>query len=81
MLLVMANAVRGLRDTRSPLWISMAGYWGVGMTSGIILCFPLGYGANGLWSGMVLGVVLADILMYWRFTNRITNARAALNII
>ena len=78
-LLVMANAVRGMRDTRAPLWISMAGYWGIGMTTGMILCFPLGYGASGLWSGMVLGVLLADILMYWRFTNRITNARAVLN--
>lgn len=78
-LLVMANAIRGLRDTRSPLWIAMAGYWAVGMGAGIILCFPLGYEANGLWSGMVVGVLFSNILMYWKFTNRIADVRAKLN--
>ena len=78
---LMANAIRGLRDTRSPLWIAMAGYWAVGMGTGIILCFPLGYEANGLWSGMVVGVLFSNILMYWKFTNRISDMRAKLNAI
>ena len=80
-LLVMANAVRGLRDTRSPLWIAMVGYWAVGMGAGIFLCFPLGYGANGLWSGMVVGVLFSNILMYWKFTHRLATVRATLKTI
>ena len=77
-LMVIANAIRGLRDTRSPLFISMAGYWAVGLGSGVVLCFPLGYGANGLWWGLVAGVAFSNILMYWRFTKRIADARVAL---
>ncbi len=77
-LLVIANAVRGLRDTRSPLWISMAGYWAVGIGSGIWLCFPLGYGAEGLWWGLVAGVLFSNILMFWRFKSRIADAARSL---
>jgi MATE family multidrug resistance protein len=77
-LLVIANAVRGLRDTRSPLWISMAGYWAVGIGSGVWLCFPLGYGAEGLWWGLVAGVLFSNILMFWRFKMRIAHAARAI---
>jgi MATE family multidrug resistance protein len=77
-LMVIANAIRGLRDTKSPLWISMAGYWGIGLGSGVWLCFPAGYGADGLWWGLIAGVLFSDILMYWRFTVRLADARRAL---
>lgn len=77
-LIVAANAIRGLRDTRSPLWISMAGYWAVGVGIGTWLCFPGGYGADGLWWGLVAGVVFANILMFWRFRRRLHDAEMAL---
>ena len=77
-LLVFANAIRGLRDTRSPLWISMAGYWAVGLGTGVWLCFPLGYGAEGLWWGLVAGVLFSNILMILRFKTRIADAGKSL---
>ena len=78
MLIVAANAIRGLRDTRSPLWISMAGYWAVGIGVGTWLCFPLGYGEIGLWWGLVAGVVFSNILMFWRFRQRLQDAERSL---
>jgi MATE family multidrug resistance protein len=80
-LMVAANALRGLRDTRSPLWISMAGYWAVGLGSGIWLCFSLGYEADGLWWGLIAGVILSNILMFWRFSQRIRHAEQSLQAI
>ena len=77
-LMVIANAIRGLRDTRSPLYISLAGYWAVGLGTGIWLCFPMGYGAAGLWWGLVAGVLFSNILMYWRFKRRIADADKSL---
>lgn len=77
-LLVLANAIRGLRDTRSPLWISMAGYWAVGIGSGVWLCFPLGYGAEGLWWGLVAGVLFSSILMFRRLQTRIADVAQSL---
>ncbi len=79
-LMVIANAIRGLRDTQSPLWISLAGYWAIGLGSGVWFCFPLGYGADGLWWGMISGVAFSNVLMYWRFTQRLADARASLKV-
>lgn len=74
-LIVAANAIRGLRDTKTPLWISLAGYWGVGLGIGTWLCFPMGYGAKGLWLGLILGPAFATILMLWRFQVRLFQAK------
>lgn len=79
-LIVAANAIRGLRDTRSPLWISLAGYWAVGLGTGVWLCFPGGMEAEGLWWGLIAGVVFSNILMFWRFNHRIKHAQASLRI-
>ena len=77
-LIVSANAIRGLRDTRTPLWISLAGYWVIGLGVGTWLCFPLGYGAKGLWWGLILGPVFANVLMFWRFHVRLAQAERQL---
>jgi multidrug resistance protein, MATE family len=79
-LIVMANALRGLRDTRSPMWIMLAGYWLVGLGTGTILCFPLGFGAEGLWWGLILGPVVANVLMLSRFRRRMAEVTVVLSL-
>ncbi|MEM9759358.1 MAG: MATE family efflux transporter, partial [Pseudomonadota bacterium] len=61
--MILANALRGLRDTRTPLWIALIGYWLVGLGSGVLLCFGLGYGAKGLWWGLAAGVIVCNLLL------------------
>ncbi|MEL7043484.1 MAG: MATE family efflux transporter [Pseudomonadota bacterium] len=61
--MILANALRGLRDTRTPLWIALVGYWLVGLGSGVLLCFGFGYGAEGLWWGLAAGVVVCNLLL------------------
>ena len=78
-LIVAANAIRGLRDTRTPLWVSMTGYWVIGLGIGTWLCFPLGYGASGLWWGLILGPAIAIVLMFWRFHVRLRQAEQRLS--
>ena len=34
------------------------GFWGFGVIVGYMLCFHLGWGIRGLWSGIVAGVFL-----------------------
>jgi multidrug resistance protein, MATE family len=79
-LIVMANALRGLRDTRSPMWIMLTGYWLVGIGTGTVLCFPLGYGAVGLWWGLILGPVVANVLIAMRFQRRMAEATARVTL-
>lgn len=71
--MVLADAIRGLRDTRSPLFISFIGYWIVGLGVGAWLCFGLDLGAGGLWWGLVAGVALCAALLYWRLRTLIAS--------
>lgn len=78
-LIVAANAIRGLRDTRTPLWISLTGYWVIGLGVGTWLCFPMGYGASGLWWGLILGPAVSILMMFWRFHVRMSQTERRLN--
>lgn len=62
-----AGALRGLKDTRVPMLISLFSYWLVGMSAGIALAFGLGLGGQGLWWGLVLGLATAAALLVTRF--------------
>lgn len=62
-----AGALRGLKDTRVPMVLSFCTYWLVGLTSGYWLGFAAGYGPEGLWWGLVLGLVAASTVLSLRF--------------
>jgi MATE family multidrug resistance protein len=66
-----AEALRGLKDTRVPMLVALATYWGVGLTSGYVLGLRWGYGAEGLWWGLVLGLVAAAAALLARFRRRV----------
>ena len=48
---ILASAMTGLGDTRTPMWISIICNWVLGMPLAYLLAFPLGYGLRGLWLG------------------------------
>jgi len=62
-----SGALRGLRDTRVPMVISLVAYWLIGMTVSTLLAFPLGYEGRGLWAGLVAGLGVAAVLLLRRF--------------
>ncbi len=67
-----AGALRGLKETRTPMIVGVLAYWVVGLGSGYILAFQLGWEGVGLWWGLVLGLTTAAILLLWRFTRKIS---------
>ena len=66
-----AGALRGLKDTRTPMIVGVVAYWLVGLGSGYLLGFQLGWQGVGLWWGLVLGLTAAAILLSWRFSRQV----------
>ncbi len=77
---ISAGALRGLKDTRIPAWITVFSYWGVGLPVGVVLggvggpggtiVFGLGWGPSGYWTGLILGLSVAAVLLTGRFLSR-----------
>ena len=62
-----ALSLRGLKDARMPMWIAAASYW----LAGFPLCLWLGVGLGmkglGVWIGLAFALMVAAILLCWRF--------------
>ena len=72
-----AGALRGLKDTRVPMLITLVAYWVIGIGSAALFCFGLGFGGRGLWFGLVLGLGVAGVLLSLRFSRLVSRERVA----
>ncbi|OJY32685.1 MAG: MATE family efflux transporter [Rhodobacterales bacterium 65-51] len=63
--------LRGVHDTRVPMWIASFAYWAVGIPTSWFLAFRAGLGGTGLWLGLVIGLLIASALLMWRFWSRV----------
>ena len=57
-----AGILRGLQDTKAPMYYALIGYWLIGFPVGLILAYGFGYGIYGLWGGIVAGLSCTAIL-------------------
>lgn len=65
---VAANgALRGLKDTRVPMAITLFAYWVIGMPVGWWLTFHRHMGARGMWMGLIAGLSVAAVMLFVRF--------------
>ena len=67
---VAAGALRGLQDTRVPMWIAIFSYWvpGIGMSVGLGFFTPLE--GTGVWIGLATGLFFAAAGLIWRWHRR-----------
>nr|BFD67233.1 MATE family efflux transporter [Bdellovibrio sp. HAGR004] len=64
---VAIGALRGMSDTQWPSIIAFFAYWVIGLPAGHLLAFHLGVGPVGIWIGLLMGLILASVLLTWRF--------------
>lgn len=67
---VAAGVLRGLQDTRVPMFIALFGYWVVGFGTSIFLGFEAGWAGVGIWTGLAVGLLAVSILLMWRWYAR-----------
>ncbi|WP_172329226.1 MATE family efflux transporter [Mangrovicoccus sp. HB161399] len=59
------SLLRGVQDTRVPMWMAAFSYWIVGAPLGFLLGIAAGVGAAGVWAGLAGGLSCAAALL-WR---------------
>jgi MATE family multidrug resistance protein len=72
--------LRGTGETRTPMLMHFLGFWGAGVPTSWWLGLHAGWGARGLWWGLVAGLVFAGALQFSRVIVRLKGPIARLNI-
>jgi multidrug resistance protein, MATE family len=69
---VATGALRGAGDTRSPMICHLVYYWAIGLPVGAYLCFHVHWGAQGLWTGLCIALILigSTLLYVWHRKER-----------
>lgn len=67
---VAAGMLRGLQDTKIPMFYAAIGYWGIGMPSGILLAFWSGMQGTGIWLGLCIGLAAVALMLVVRWLRR-----------
>lgn len=60
------SVLRGAADTRVPMFIAIAGYWGVGLPIGYVLGFHTSLGPVGIWIGLSAGLAAVALMLLVR---------------
>jgi MATE family multidrug resistance protein len=73
--LAAAGLLRGRKDTRAPMLFTIAGNWVIGAPLGIYLCEVQQMGITGLWTGLLVGMVVTTFLTLARLVQTMARAR------
>ena len=60
---VAMGVLRGVGDTKTPMYASIVGFWFVGFPVGMWLTFEQELGAAGMWWGLVVGLGSVAVLL------------------
>ncbi len=63
------GALRGLADVKIPTILTFVAYWVLALPMGYILGFVFEMGAAGVWYGLLTGLTIVAVAMFWRFNH------------
>ncbi|WP_409291658.1 MATE family efflux transporter [Peribacillus sp. SCS-37] len=65
--LVLAGALQGAGDTKSPMYSTAVGMWGIRVAGVYILGILCGLGIAGIWLSIAIDLAARSIFLYFRF--------------
>ena len=65
------GALRGLRDTLVPFFVTTVVSFVIGSPLSYLLAFKMGWGLYGIFQGLIIGLFCTAILLYARFSQRV----------
>lgn len=71
---VSTGALRGLGETRIPMFVNLVGYWVLGLPLGFLLCFALHWGIYGIWIGLTVALIIIACTLLFRWNKDSTRA-------
>jgi MATE family multidrug resistance protein len=72
---VITGTLRGIGDTRTPMVVNLVAHWVLGLPTGYLLCFVIGWGVYGLWVGLSLGLIVTGTILLYVWTRKIGHYR------
>ena len=66
-----AAMLRGIQDVRVPMRIALFAYIGIALPLGLVLTFPVGWGAKGMWIAFVVALAIPAVLFHVRFRRQL----------
>jgi len=67
---VIAGALRGLLDTKFPMYISLGSIWLIGLPMSYLLGIVFQYGVIGIAIGTVIGMLVGAICLFYRWQQK-----------
>jgi putative MATE family efflux protein len=76
--LVLAGALQGAGDTKSPMYSTAVGMWLVRVVGVYLLGIHLQMGIAGIWLSIAIDLAIRAVYLYWRFRALLQTDRDAL---
>jgi len=64
------GVLRGLTDVKWPTFITFIAYWVLGLPSAYVLGFIFKYDVQGVWVGLLIGLLSSAIMLSTRFNKK-----------
>lgn len=61
------GVLRGLEDVKIPTLVTLVAYWVLGLPLGYFFAFQLEMGEIGIWYGLLIGLSITAVLLFYRF--------------
>ena len=61
------GVLRGMSDVKAPTFITLVAYWGIAIPASYVLGFTFNLGPSGIWYGLLLGLTVAAVALFFRF--------------